>query len=224
MRRSGLVSVLLLLAILVYIELRLPVPIDAQGRAAVYERVSVVDTVANALRVAGGATVAGAMNAGSVTTGTPIAPQYLGTGTRNGTKFLQDTGVWGGVSPPTAVSLLTTEFTTNSTSFVSTPLTVSLPVPTATSDVLLSLRVHIGGGSNFQRCNVGLTRGSTSIFAVTQNLTRIADEYVFPFVDVNPGTGTHTYTLQLRTFQAGNACRINNNGGFFDSLIGQVLQ
>ena len=58
MRRPILVSVLLLLATIVYVELRLPVPLDAQGRAAVYERVSVVDTALDAIRVAGGIVVA----------------------------------------------------------------------------------------------------------------------------------------------------------------------
>ena len=56
--RPILVSVLLLLATIVYVELRLPVPLDAQGRAAVYERVSVVDTALDAIRVAGGIVVA----------------------------------------------------------------------------------------------------------------------------------------------------------------------
>ena len=53
MRRALLGFALVSLAV-AYVELRLPSPASAQGRDAVYERLAVSSTAANALRVAGG--------------------------------------------------------------------------------------------------------------------------------------------------------------------------
>ena len=230
MRRPVLVLVLLLLAALVYNELRLPVPIDAQGRAAVYERVSVVDTDANALRVAGGAAVAGAVAAGSVTTGTPIAPQYLGTGTRDGTRFLKDTGVWAGVSPPTAVSYTPGgSHTTGSSTFQLSSVAVTLATPSATSDVLLSLRVSLysyaGSGNN---CEARIERASNVVgptWATGNNNNNVRRQLELPILDVDPGAGTHTYALWFRR-EAGNGhCSIRGVDSFTTGyLLGQVLQ
>ena len=57
MRRPVLVSVLLLLATIGYVEMRLPVGVGAQGGDAVYTRVAVTSTAAGAIRVAGGMTL-----------------------------------------------------------------------------------------------------------------------------------------------------------------------
>ena len=232
-----------------YIELRLPVPIDAQGRAAVYERVSVVDTVANALRVAGGATVAGAMNAGSVTTagtvaagsvttGTPIAPQYLGTGTRDGTKFLSDAGTWAGVSPPTDVAYTAVSPTsTNSTSFVNSDLAVTLTTPSATSDVLFSIRLQlfmVGSSGPTKQCEFRLRRSPANVTIGTWSTAPTGDQasgvlLEIPLLDSNPGAGTHTYTWQMRRSEGNQgACRIYNYEGSdtrsLGYFLGQVLQ
>ena len=71
MRRPVLVSVLLLLATIGYVEMRLPVGVGAQGGDAVYTRVAVTSTAAAAIRVAGGMTL-----------GLDLEPQYGGVADR----------------------------------------------------------------------------------------------------------------------------------------------
>ena len=71
MRRPVLVSVLLLLATIGYVELRLPVGVGAQGGDAVYTRVAVTSPAAGAIRVAGGMTL-----------GLDLEPQYGGVADR----------------------------------------------------------------------------------------------------------------------------------------------
>ena len=67
-----LASVLLLLATIVYVEMRLPVSIGRPGRRfAVYQQLSVTSPATNALRVAGGATL-----------GIDLEPQYGGVADR----------------------------------------------------------------------------------------------------------------------------------------------
>ena len=211
---------LLLLAIGVYIELRLPVPIDAQGRAAVYERVSVTGTAADSVRIAG-----------SLTVGSPIAPQYLGTGTRDGTKFLQDTGTWAGVSPPSASARLTGDFNTTSSTFQTTGLSISLTAPSATSDILIAANLNSITTSN-GRCEVELRRGTTSIWSYYVEGGTVHLE--FTLVDQDPGTGLHTYEFYLRKVDNSYSCRLNstriNSQGIVYhkidpvNMIGQVLQ
>ena len=237
MKSQAMLGFALFVLFVGYVELRLPVPIDAQGRAAVYERVSVVDTVANALRVAGGATVAGAMNAGSVTTGTPIAPQYLGTGTRTGVEYLRSDGIWAGVSPPSAVAYTAVSPThTNSTSFVNSDMAVTLTAPSATSDVLFSIRLRLsmsGSSGSTKQCEFRIRRSPANVTVGTWNTVPSSDSsksvmLEVPLLDSNPGAGTHTYTWQMRRMQGSPACRIINpegdesrNLGYF---LGQVLQ
>ena len=67
MRRPVLVSVLLLLATIGYVELRLPVGVGAQGGDVVYARLSLTSPATNAIRVAGG-----------ITLGVGLEPQYGG--------------------------------------------------------------------------------------------------------------------------------------------------
>ena len=71
MTRPVLVSGLLLLATIGYVELRLPVSIGAQGGDAVYQRISVTSPAGGALRVAGGATL-----------GLDLEPEYGGVADR----------------------------------------------------------------------------------------------------------------------------------------------
>ena len=54
MQRSILIIAALLGLLIGYIELRLPVTVEAQGGDAVYERLGVTSTAADALRTAGG--------------------------------------------------------------------------------------------------------------------------------------------------------------------------
>ena len=54
MRRPFFIAVLLLSATIVYVELRLPESVIAQGLDAVYRRLAVTDTSATAIRVMGG--------------------------------------------------------------------------------------------------------------------------------------------------------------------------
>ena len=236
MKSQAMLGFALFVLFVGYIELRLPVPIDAQGRAAVYERVSVVDTVANALRVAGGATVAGAMNAGSVTTGTPIAPQYLGTGTRTGTRYLRDDGIWAGVSPPSASALLATSYRTTSSSFVSTGLSITLTVATATSDVIVSSNLLIVNGSD-THCEFALMRGATELWNTPLQFDNVLrgdgwdrEMMRVSIVDQNPGVGTHAYAIHTKRIGGGNDCGLNQvrSSGRMDGppsvIIGQVLR
>ena len=98
-----------------YVELRVPMPVGAQGGDAVYN---------------------------TVRTAIPIEPQYLGSGIPAMWTFLRGDGVWAGVSPPTAVSWRSALLDTTSTSFVTTGLTITLDLPAATSDVLLNARIY----------------------------------------------------------------------------------
>ena len=102
------------------VALLMPVTVGAQGRDAVYQRLGVTSTAANALRVAGGIEVGeDADVGGALTVGTPIAPQYLGTGTATSRTWLRGDGRWSGVGlQDTAHDLLTANLSTMSSTYV----------------------------------------------------------------------------------------------------------
>ena len=189
----------------------LVLPMAAQ--TGIFDSLFVDSTASDALDVAG-----------SLVVGSPILPQYLGTGARNGTRYLRDDGIWAGVSPPTAVSVLFAAFSTTSTTFEETGLSVTLTVPTSTSDVLLAFKLTPRTFSN-SVCSTMIARDTTALlefgnlFANPTHLRLTNDRLVLPLLDENPGAGTFTYTVQMQKI-AQTRCNMDA----FSSVIAQVLQ
>ena len=217
--------------------------LEVDGDSRLDGRVTVNSTSATALDVAGGAdfdgsidvssvdiesTAANALDiAGSLIVGSPILPQYLGTGTRTGVEYLRSDGVWAGVSPPTAVSTLSTNFLTTSTTLADTGLSVALTVQTATSDVLFTMRLNLRRGNT--SCQITLHRGATEVFSFVPNgqgAPTLKPALVVPVLDTDPGAGTYTYSVRMASGTPGRACLLNPAGDQWlgSSLIGQVLR
>ena len=170
-----------------YVELRVPVPVSAQGGDAVY----------NTLRTA-----------------IPIAPRYLGSGIPGIATYLRGDGVWAGVSPPTAVSWSNSLFTTSSTSYQDTGISITLDLPAATSDVLLNARIVQPSS-----CRGRILFGATVLQGVT-SFHNYPVEYTVLHHD--PGIGSRTYVFQARVNGVG-PCQMNSGGGI-SVMIGQVLR
>ena len=179
----------LVVLIVGYVELRVPVPVEAQGGDAVYN---------------------------TVRTAVPIEPQYLGSGTPAMFTFLRGDGVWAGVSPPTVVSWITSQFVTTSSSYQNTGISITVDVPSATSDVLLNARIH-----QDNNCQGRLIRGTTTLQGTGSLIGELPNEYTF--VDHDPGIGQTVYTFEARK-AFGGSCTVNTGGRGISILIGQVLR
>ena len=208
-----------------YIEMRLPMPVGAQGRDAVFGR----------LAVTGGARISDDLSIGNALTfGTALTPamtaKLAATGTASAATFLRGDGAWVGVSPPTYWDLDITALTTSSTS-TWTDTGLELAVTASAGDTVI-LNINMGSVSNCYVSVVGGSIGSvggTMASGLTRGIfirTAGNQEASITFVDV-PGAGTHTYKVQVRGFSQVNSCLVNSvTKGQWDgsTLFIQVLQ
>ena len=199
-----------------YIELRLPMPVVAQGRDAVFGR----------LAVTGGARIADDLSIGNALTfGTALTPamtaKLAAAGTASMLTYLRGDGQWAGVSPPTYFSIVTSSFNNTSLStWADTGLEVSVSA-TATDTVVVDLQFL-----SLKNCLVRVTGGSSTLQGYQPRLdfSTSYKDISLTLVDT-PGAGTHNYKVQLRTFTASGvgqdySCRFRHAATF----IAQVLQ
>ena len=191
MQRSVLMIAALLALLVGYVELRVPVPVGAQGGDAVYR----------SLRVE-----------------TPIEPRYLGTGTPEIWNYLRGDGVWAGVSPPTSVAWRTASLSTTSSSYISTGISLTLDLPSDTSDVLLNARIY-----QTSSCLGRIINGSTALIVANTLVGTLPLEYTV--VHHDPGVGPQMYSFEIR--RVSGTCQMNSGSsgtGGISVMIGQVLR
>ena len=192
MKRSAIIVSVLLALLIGYVELRVPVSVGAQGGNAVYN---------------------------TVRTAIPIEPQYLGSGTPAIWNYLRGDGVWAGVSPPTSTSWITSQFSTTSTDYQDTGISVTLDLPAATSDVLLNARIY-----QANECLGRILHGVTELQSGKNTSTSLGiNPLEYTVVHHDPGIGSHTYVFQSKR-DSGSLCRINEGSQGISVLIGQVLR
>ena len=126
-----------------------PLAVGAQGGDAVFESVGVTSTAADALRTIGGIKVgADAEVVGALTVGTPILPQYLGTGTPTARTWLRGDGTWAGTGfQDAAYDLLTSDLSTSRSNY-ETIMSASVTVGEAGDAVTVHVTGQIGRSSS----------------------------------------------------------------------------
>ena len=193
-----------------YIELRLPMPVVAQGRDAVFGR----------LAVTGGARISDDLSIGNALTfGTALTPamtaKLAATGTASAATFLRGDGAWVAIQDVYWDWTQTTVSTTSSSTWSDLGLGFSITT-SATNTVILDLdlsyisyycRIRVtGGSSELESINIAADR----YFSITGSTISIRQVgFDVRLVDT-PGAGTHAYKVQVRKTLGGSSCLTND--------------
>ena len=144
--------------------------------------------------------------AGSLTVGTPIAPEYLGTGARSVDVFLRGDGVWAEPPAQYAANLQAGSTVTSSTTYVDAGGPATLLVVGIGHEVtiwLMGVLTKTAGGQALQRCNVrvlNVTTSTTVALPPTAYSNRSARDHYLAYegVDTSPVVGANIYQIQIR--------------------------
>ena len=239
MRSKALLGFALIALAVGYIELRLPEPVAAQGRDAVYERLAVTGALksgslavtnaasiggtatVNGLAVSNDATVSGTATVGVLKFGTALTPTITAllaaTGIASAATFLRGDGAWVAVQDVYWDWTKTRVTTTSGTTWSDVGLGFSITT-SATNTVILDLDLRY-----FLGCNLRVTGGSSELESIVMGSmneltdTSLTTTLVRTFLDIRlvdtPGAGTHAYKAQVRQRNPGATCYVNHIAG-----------